>query len=188
MKIAVLGGTFDPPHIGHALIAEQVLEKRSDIEEVWLVPAAQHHWKPTEVSARHRMEMLKLIGSSKIVLSDIEILRGGVSYTVDTAREIKEKFGYEVYWLIGSDIIPEFHKWKKADELSRLTKFLVFPRNTYEIPKDLPPGFEAIPAEGLITSNISSALVRARLKKGLPIKHLVPQEIEEYIKKNNLYK
>ena len=144
MKIAILGGRFDPPHIGHFLVAQQVLELRKDIDKILLIPAFTHQWKPILASPQDRVEMLKSFLGPKIEISDIEIKRGGISYSIDTIRVIKKQTKADIYWIVGSDILSEFHRWKKADELLKISTFLIFPRDPHALPKEIPQGFEAI--------------------------------------------
>lgn len=187
MKIAVLGGRFDPPHIGHFLVAEQILEFREDIDKVLLVPAFQHQWKPIIATPKDRLEMLKSFVMPGIEISDIEIKRGGISYSIDTIKTLKKQTGAEISWIVGSDILGEFHKWKKAKDLLKIATFLIFPRDPHALPKAIPEGFEVIRSEKLLTTNFSSTLVRERIKMGKSIKHLVPEIVEEYIMEHNLY-
>ena len=186
MNIAILGGRFDPIHNGHLWVAEQVLEKRSDIDEVWIIPAAHHQWKSVVASNKDRLEMVNLVTNEKIKVSDIEIQRGGISYTVDTVKEIKQ-MGHTVFWVVGADIVHEFPKWEKADELLNLATFLVFPRDPYALPSALPKGFELITGEELIVTNLSSTVIRNRIKQGKTMHHFVPENVERYIKEKRLY-
>lgn len=187
MKIAILGGRFDPPHIGHHLIASQVLGIRPDIDKILLVPAFRHNWKPIVASPQDRIEMLKSLTGDKIEISDIEIKRGGISYMIDTIKALKKETGAKIFLIIGSDIIPEFYKWEKPKELVKEATFLVFPRDPYELPHKLPEGFELIESPDLLVTNLSSSAIRHRIKQKKSIKYLVPGEVERYIKKNKLY-
>lgn len=187
MKIGILGGRFDPPHIGHWLIAKQVLEKKPEIDEVWFMPAFRHQWKKIVANPKDRIAMLNFLKNNRIKISGIEVNRKGISYSIDTIREIKKKYSHKIYWIIGSDILSEFNRWEKREELTKLATFLVFPRDPYAIPKNLPEGFEYLSGKNLITTNLSSTLVRERIKKHLPITYLVPKGVEEYIIKNKLY-
>ncbi len=186
MKIAVMGGRFDPPHLGHLWIAKQVLEKRPELDELWFVPAYKHQWKDSAASPQDRLVMLQTYQAHKIKVSDIEIKREGISYSLDTITHIKQ-LGHEVFWVVGSDIVAEFNRWEKADRLSELATFLVFPRDPYHLPTSLPKGFEVVDNKDLITTNISSTLIRNRIKRGESIADFVTKEIEDYIIKNNLY-
>ena len=188
MKLAIFGGRFDPPHLGHLWVAKQVLDFVPDITEVILMPAFQHQWKETQVSWKQRLEMVSLITNSRITSSDIEMKRKGVSYSIDTIREIRKERNAEVAWIIGSDIVSEFHRWEKSKELFREAEFLVFPRDPYHIPKDVRKEFKILKHPNLVTSNLSSTIVRKRIKEGLSISNFVPDEVEAYINKNSLYK
>ena len=188
MRIAILGGRFDPPHIGHFLIAQQTLELIPHIDRLLLVPAATHQWKPTEASEKDRLTMLAPFAKGKIEISDTEIKRGGISYSIDTIRHVKQQTKAEIFWIVGSDILSEFDRWEKKDELTRLATFLVFPRDPYHLPKRLPKGFTLVKSPDLLSTNISSTVIRNRIKAGKSISHLVPRETEEYIIKHELYK
>ncbi|MBI2074378.1 MAG: nicotinate-nicotinamide nucleotide adenylyltransferase, partial [Candidatus Levybacteria bacterium] len=120
MKIAVLGGSFDPPHIGHYLVIRQILDLRNDIGKILLVPAFQHQWKPSFASIENRLTMTKSLLQEKTEISKIEIDRKGISYTIDTIRELKKLAQAQIYWVVGSDIILEFQKWEKREELINL--------------------------------------------------------------------
>ena len=187
MNIAVLGGTFDPPHIGHYLIARQVLEIVGDIDKLLLMPSSQHQWKPTIASASDRVAMLTPFCEGKIELSDIELKRTGVSYTLDTIAQLKKQVDGKIYWLIGSDILSEYDRWENKENLAQLTTFLVFPRDPYHLPETLPEGFMLVGSPDLITTNLSSTIIRDRIKEGKSIRSLVLPETEEYIKQNQLY-
>lgn len=188
MKIAVLGGSFDPPHLGHYLVTRQILEVRPDIDKILLMPAFQHQWKPIQASVKNRMQMLKSLSNNKIEISEIEIKRRGVSYTIDTVKEIKKRTDSFIYWIVGSDILSEFDRWEKTDQLVALTTFLVFPRDPYHVPENVPKGFEVLNDKNLITTNISSTAIRKRIKEKKSINYLVPKEIEKYIIKQGLYR
>ncbi|MDO8639736.1 MAG: nicotinate (nicotinamide) nucleotide adenylyltransferase [bacterium] len=188
MKIAILGGSFDPPHLGHYLVVKQVLDFRPDIEKILLIPTFKHQWKPSFTSVSDRMAMLKPFLDEKAELSDIELKREGVSYTIDTAKELKKQTNASLCWIIGSDILSEFHRWKRTEELLKIVKFIVFPRDPYHLPKNVPNGFEVLRDKSLITMNISSTVIRERVKTGKSIKYLVPKGVEEYIIKNKLYR
>ncbi|HSX40613.1 MAG TPA: nicotinate (nicotinamide) nucleotide adenylyltransferase [Candidatus Saccharimonadales bacterium] len=188
MNIAVLGGSFDPPHIGHYFVLKQILELRPDIDKILLMPVYQHQWKPVQASITDRLNMLACLTNERVEISDIEIKRKGISYTKDTVKEIKKQTKANVYWVVGSDIVAEYEKWDNTDDLFDFTTFLVFPRDPYHIPQNLPKGFEIIDDKNLITTNISSTVIRNRIKVEKAISYLVPKEVEAYIQKNGLYK
>lgn len=188
MKIAVLGGSFDPPHTGHYFVTRQILELRPDIDKILLMPAYQHQWKPIQATIKDRLNMLKSLENGKIKISDVEIKRKGISYTIDTVKEIKKTTNAFIYWIVGSDILSEFNRWEKTNELLSLTTFLVFPRDPYHTPKNLPKGFELLKYKNLITTNISSTQIRKRIEEKKSISYLVPREVERYISRKKLYK
>lgn len=187
MNIAVLGGSFDPPHIGHYFVIQQILELRKEIDKILLVPAYQHQWKPAFASIEHRISMLQYFVNNRIEISDVEIKRKGISYTIDTIKELKAQTGGELYWIVGSDIIYEFERWQRKEELIKEAHFLVFPRDPYHLPKKLPQGFECVQDKYLITTNISSTTIRQRIKTGKDISYLVPEKVEKYIIQHKLY-
>lgn len=188
MNIAILGGRFDPPHIGHLWVAQQVLDYGPSIDEVWLIPAAHHQWKPIEASGEERMKMLQAYVMPRMHISNMELKRNGISYTIDTVREIKEYLHHAIYWIVGADIVSEFSRWEKTDELTRLATFLVFPRDPYTIPPTLPTGFVSIFHPNLIVSSLSSTVIRQRVREGRSLRGFVLPKVEEYIKEKGLYK
>lgn len=188
MTIAILGGRFDPPHVGHSWVIEQVLNTRPDIDQVWVVPAHQHQWKATYASSHDRLAMTRFLAHERIRVSDMEIARGGISYSVDTVKAIKKKFNYTIYWIVGADIVTEFARWEKAQELSKVVTFLVFPRDPYQLPPTLPPGFVLLSNPDLVVSNLSSTTIRKWIGEGKSIHGFVPDGVEKYIKEHELYK
>ncbi len=190
-KLGILGGTFDPIHVGHLVLAEQVREKLQ-LEQVVFIPSASppHKTEHQLSSAAHRFEMTKLAleGNSHFSVSNIELEREGLSYTVETLRKLKELYqGSEIYFLTGSDVLDEITTWKDPDEIYRLAKIVIGVR----------PGFDQFDPEHHFAKksvvvritgvDISSTQIREKVAKGQSIKYLVPSEVEEYIRKNNLY-
>lgn len=187
MKIAILGGRFDPIHTGHILIARQVLEFDPSIEKVVFVPANEHHWKSIAASPKDRTGMINLVLESKMEVSDIEIKRKGISYSIDTVKYFNKEKNTQIYWIIGSDIVSEFDRWKDSKDLLEQATFLVFPRDPYSLPQKLPKGFKIVDLPNLQVSNFSSTLIRKRIKDKKTIKDMVPEIVESYIMENNLY-
>ena len=100
---------------------------------------------------------------------------------------MKTQTGAQIYWVVGSDILPEFHRWERAKDLVKKATFLVFPRDPNNLPKEIPKGFEMIKTKDLLIANISSTIIRQRIKDGKSIRYLVPEPVGKYIKKNKLY-
>lgn len=187
MKIAVLGGRFDPIHVGHLLIARQVLEFDPTIDKVIFVPAYQHQWKPIAASPKDRLTMIKSVLEGGMEVSDIELKRKGVSYSIDTIKAFKKETGAQIYWIVGSDILSEFHRWERTEELVKEATFLVFPRDPYDLPKNLPKGFKLVKSPTLQVANFSSTVIRQRIKDKKTIKYLVADKVEKYIREHKLY-
>ena len=191
VRIAILGGSFDPPHLGHLLVAQQTLDF-AKIDEVWLMPCFFHPFDKKITSGQKRLEMcqsaIEEFNNRKIRVSDFEIRLKKKSYTIETILILKKTFKSDhFFWLIGSDNLSSFKKWKDWQKLLTETKFLVFPRIDYPLTK-IPQGFTLIKSKRLISSNLSSEAVRMRVKNGLSIKGLVTTVVEEYISRNRLYK
>ena len=184
MKIAVLGGRFDPPHLGHLKIAEEVLKKRPDIDKFLFMPVYKHPWTKVIASSEDRIAMLRSVLQDKTDVSEIEINNKTVR-TIDSLKILKKELGADFFWIIGSDILYELHRWKDPEKLTHFATFLVYPRPGYPISQKLPKGFEKIDSPSLF--DISSTTIREKVKKGESIKGLVPWKVEEYIIKHNLY-
>ena len=129
-KIACLGFSAYPPHVGHLDLAKFVL-RYGRVDEIWLIPCAKHRFKRSLLPARHRWAMTRLMERPKIKACDIELRRGGTSYTIDTIRELKQRYPtYTFLWIIGSDIVVNwsYRRWNKWRALSHLATFLVVER------------------------------------------------------------
>jgi nicotinate-nucleotide adenylyltransferase len=187
MKIGILGGSFDPPHIGHLLVARQTREIFG-LDEVWLMPYFAHNWDKNVASASDRLAMAKMLEEEGIRASDVEIVSGHKNYTIETVAVLKRLFQHNFYWIVGSDILSEFKRWKEADQLTKEVKFLVFPRTGHDLTAPLPPGFTIVNSPELATSNFSSTLIRKRLAKGLSVSGLIPGPVLDYIHLHGLYK
>lgn len=198
MKIAVFGGSFDPPHLGHILTASQVKE-RLKMDEVWLMPCYSHSFAKKLSSWKIRLEMTKSINISDIKASDFEVERQGVSYTIDTMDLLKKKYpSHEFFWLLSSDQLPVFQKYKDWQQIISRHKLVVFPRESLSVSesnvkkylglKALPENITIVNHGDLIVINISSSYIRQRVKNGLSISYFVTPEVEEIIKRNGLYK
>jgi nicotinate-nucleotide adenylyltransferase len=188
-RIGIFGGSFDPVHIGHLLVAWAAREE-TGLDRMIFVPASLSPFKrdqpPTESGVRLRMLRLALAGLDWCSVSEMEIRRGGVSYAVDTLRELARQHpGAELFYLIGEDNVPKLAEWRESESLMKLARFLVIPR----------PGTMASQGEGDPRLDrlrgwpiqISSSEIRRRVRDGLPIGHLVPAGVAEAIHNNRLY-
>jgi nicotinate-nucleotide adenylyltransferase len=186
MKIGILGGAFNPPHIGHLVLATQILE-RVKLDKVFFIPTnISPHKESENVSADDRLKMVQLAVSDNKAFKvlDLEIKRGGVSYTIDTIKELKSKYpGDEFYLIIGSDLANNFSSWKDSKELDRIAKIVVAQRDNY--PLKIENDFIVV---NITQIDLSSSQIRELIKKEKPIDKLVPAKVLDYIKKHKLYK
>lgn len=186
MNIAVLGGTFDPPHFGHLLVARQVLEHVPTVDEVWLLPDNTNPDKRVFASAKDRSAMARLLVEPRITVSDIDIKRGGETYTIDTIHELKQNTENTYMWLFGSDLVQQMKQWEQYEEIISEVAFIIFPRPDYPV-SDIPKNTTVLPENKLLIANYSSTSIRERVAKGLSIKGLVPDDVSDYIDKHKLY-
>jgi len=186
MKIGILGGTFNPPHMGHLVLAQEVLD-RLKFDKIFFIPTNIPPHKDNEgIEAKHRLAMVKLAiaQNQSFELIDAEIKRGGVSYTVDTLRQLKEEFGSdEFYLIVGSDLANDFSSWKEPLALKKLAKIVVASRDKYPLKKE-----DDFIILDIIQINISSSQIRDLVKKGHCIRYLVPQTVASYIEELKLYR
>ena len=188
-RIGLFGGSFDPVHLGHLLVAEAAREELA-LSRLFFIPAAQSPFKPerkpTASVMRMRLLRLALAGKTWCEIDDQEIKRGGTSYTVDTLRDYARRFeGAPLFYLIGSDHIAQLLQWRDAPELARLAEFVALPRpGQGEAP--FPAPFRGRTLKGF-PLGVSSSQIRARVKAGLPIEPLVPAAVAETIRNNGLY-
>jgi nicotinate-nucleotide adenylyltransferase len=193
MKIGIFGGTFNPPHYGHLIVAEFIREEVG-LDKIIFIPCSIPPHKQNDeylsqiASPEHRFEMVKLAitGNKFFEVSDIEINRGGVSYTIDTVNYFVSNFPEEkFYLLIGADQFAEFHTWRKPDEIVQKVNLIVFNRPGFVIPKTEFSKFATFIT--IPNIEISASTIRKRIRHGKSIKYLVPPAVEEYILANKLY-
>jgi nicotinate-nucleotide adenylyltransferase len=188
-RIGLFGGSFDPVHLGHLLVAQAALEELN-LARLYFIPAAQSPFKPDSQPApapeRLRLLRLALAGNVNCELDDREIRRGGISYSVDTLTEYARRFpGAELFYLIGADNVVNLPQWREAAGLARLAEFVAIPRPG-EPPVAFPPPFRGRMLQGF-PFGVSSSQIRERVKAGLPIDHLVPPLVAEAIRNYRLY-
>jgi len=188
-RIALFGGSFDPVHHGHLLVALAAFEELS-LERIFFVPAAQSPFKPEikpgPPELRARMLRLALVGQTRYEIDDQEIRRGGTSYTIDTVRNYRRRFPQaEIFYLIGADHIPQLHKWRATEELASTLEFVAIPRPG-EDARTAPVGFRVRTLRGF-PLGLSSSQIRDRVRAGKTIDHLVPAAVAETIRNSRLY-
>jgi nicotinate-nucleotide adenylyltransferase len=188
-QLGLFGGSFDPVHYGHLLVAQAAREELG-LDRLFFIPAAQSPFKPeqqpTPPEERIRLLRLALAGASWATIDQQEIRRGGISYSIDTARDYVRRFpGERLFYLIGADHVEQLPKWREGAELARLLEFVVIPRAGQTTPS-FPSPFRGRILEGF-PSAISSSRIRARVKQGQSIENLVPGPVAEAIRNNRLY-
>lgn len=184
-RIGILGGTFDPPHIGHLLIAEEV-RMALDLEEIWFIPSyKQPHKEQSLTLAKHRIQMVKraIEGNSYFRINTIEVDRLGQSYTFDTMKAlIKEYPTVHFFFIIGGDMVEYLPHWKNIEQLIDLVTFVGIKRYGYTLQTSYPIVEVDIPR-----IEISSTLIRSRLLAGQTVHYLIPDRVYIYIKEKRLY-
>ena len=192
MNIGFLGGSFDPVHFGHLIAAQDVLEQFK-LDRLFLVPAAQAPLKPSDVqsTSADRLTMLRaaIEWDRRLEISDYELTKGGVSYTVDSVRHFRTQFsGARLFWIIGGDQLPLLHKWKDIRELAQMIEFIFLerPKHPTKPHADI-PGLVLHRCDGHLIE-ISSSELRQRVKQGLSLHYFCPQKVIAYIEQNKLYR
>jgi nicotinate-nucleotide adenylyltransferase len=194
MKLGIYGGSFNPVHLGHLLVARAAIEELG-LERLFFVPAAQSPFKPENKPApdhlRLRWLRLALAGCPDWEVDAQELHLGGTSYTIETLRHFNQKFpGAELFYLIGADNAAKLNEWREAAELATLAEFVVMPRpggNSTASPSSCAPPFRGRVLKGF-PFGVSSSEIRARVKAGLPIDNLVPAAVAEAIRSAQAYR
>jgi nicotinate-nucleotide adenylyltransferase len=185
-KIGIYGGTFDPIHHGHLILAREAVESLG-LDKVIFVPAAisPHKMARTATAQEVRVEMLQVAveGEAKFMLDLCEIRRGGTSYTIDTVEEIRQREGAaEYFFLLGDDNLTQLETWHRFNELRRLVEFVVLSRGNLEA-QEIRPRYRVIHRQ----INISATDIRNRVATGRSIRYLVPPAVEEIIRRRQIY-
>ncbi len=188
-RIGLFGGSFNPVHLGHLLVAQAAREELG-LSRIHFLPVAQSPFKPgaTLAPAMERLRLLRLAlaGQTDSEVDDQEIRRGGVSYTIDTVQDYVSRFpGVELYYLIGADHVAQLPAWRDAAELAGLVEFVIIPRPGQTV-TPVPAPFRGRTLFGF-PLGVSSSQIRERVRAGLPIDLLVGPAVAEAIRNNRLY-
>ena len=197
MNIGVLGGTFDPIHMGHLVVAEEARIKL-ELREVLLVPAGQPWLKLDRniTAAVHRVEMVRraIADNPHFKLCALEVERPGPSYTVDTLTMLRKQLGSEAsfFFILGRDTLAELPLWKEPEKLVQLCRLVVAPRlgsrDLKHLEAAVPGLLDKVIQLDMPVIGISSSGIRQRIAQGLPIRYLVPSVVETYIREQRIYR
>ena len=195
MRLGLLGGTFDPPHVGHLLAAVDALEALA-LDRLVLVPSGQQPLKVGEVTATpaQRLAMVRLLAGDQpsLAVDPIEIERGGLSFTVDTLAAYADRYpSAERFFLVGADVLTTFDKWREPERVLALARLVVLRRaveggRPVAVPRG-PAGAEPLelPTRRV---DVSSTEVRARVRAGRSVRGFVPEAVAAYIASEALYR
>ena len=191
LKIGILGGSFDPVHFGHLIIARDVLEQM-ELDRLFFVPAARVPLKANapQASDAKRLAMLEIAieDDPRFGVLDLELRSGGVSYTFNTVRALRKRWPTDqLYWIIGADQLMQLDRWYSIRKLAAWISFISIDRPGYPNtpPKSL-PALKLLPVKAH-SLDISSSEIRSRVARGLSIRYLLPDKIAVYIEDHNLY-
>ena len=193
MKTCLFGGTFDPPHFGHLIVAQTIFEAKH-FDKIVFVPAhIPPHKKERKISSvAFRLEMLKIatMDNPNFEISDIELKRGGISYSLETIHTYKEQTGLDredLYYLIGSDSLKQFQTWQNPKAILEECQLIVAIRPGFR-PSDIPNWILAkVQFANIPRIEISSTQIRARWVEDKTIRYMVTQPVWTYINKHNIY-
>jgi nicotinate-nucleotide adenylyltransferase len=188
-----MGGTFNPPHLGHLICAEEVYD-HFKFDKIIFIPNARppHKNKSGVIDPQHRymMTYLTIKDNPHFEISRVELDRSGHSYSIETIKEFRRIYesDTEFYWIIGADSILEMNIWKDVDELLTLCNFIAINRPGYDLNKADPRYLDKVTFFKVTGVDISASEIRRRVRQGQSFKYLVTSDVEDYIYKNGLYK
>lgn len=193
MKTCLFGGTFDPPHFGHLIVAQTIFEAEHFDKIVFIPAHIPPHKKGKKISSLElRLEMLKIAikDNPNFEISDIEIKRGGISYSLETIRDYKDQTELsrdELFYLIGSDSLKLFYAWENPKAILKECQLIVAIRPGFR-PSDIPNWILAkVQFANIPRIEISSSQIRARWIEDKTIRYMVTQPVWEFINENNIY-
>jgi nicotinate-nucleotide adenylyltransferase len=192
VRLGLFGGSFDPPHVGHLLVAQDAYEALR-LDQLLVIPAAQQPLKgANQTPATHRLAMAQACfgGIAGIEVNPVEIQRGGLSFMVDTVDEMRRRFsGALIHLLVGEDVVPTLSKWREPDRLLAMVQLVVLTRDS--------GAADAVPQKGQVAHairlatrrvDVSSTEIRARVRDGRSLSGFVPESVATYIASTGLYR
>ena len=189
MRIGILGGSFDPIHNGHLALARES-QRQFDLQKILFVPTLipPHKVKDSALSpapVRARIVELAIQGQKDWELCDIELKRQGISYTVDTLRELHKEYPQgKFFFIAGADSFHDLKQWKEPDQIMKLSEWIVAPRPSYGLPAQMPPGFHKLQ---IAPMSISATELRQKIEQGREVSEWIPEKVLEYLKRMNIY-
>ena len=199
MRVGILGGTFDPVHVGHLIIAEEALSRLA-LDQLLFIPAGQPWLKADQPlsEAEHRLKMVELAIASnpRLGVSRIEVDRAGPTYTIDTLEQLKRDLGEDaqLYFILGLDALEQFHRWEQPERIIELCELAIASRPGYQNSRILDEQLGRFPKLGSKINfvaapvmDISGSSIRLRASEGRSIKYRVPEAVERYIRQHSLY-
>ncbi|ANE47267.1 nicotinic acid mononucleotide adenylyltransferase [Paenibacillus swuensis] len=193
MRIGIMGGTFNPIHLGHLIAAQRACEGM-ELDQIWFMPTHTPPHKPapagTTPEQRRDMVQLAVSGSNRFCVSDAELRREGVSYSYDTVCRLQQDHPDDrFYYIVGADMIQFLPKWYRIDELATRIGFIGLQRKGYSasleaLPENIRAAVTLVPMPVI---ELSSTEIRERRAKGKPVTYLVPANVERYMEENGLY-
>lgn len=192
MKIGIFGGTFDPPHVGHLIVADEVRSELK-LDAILFIPAKRspHKLDRKPAPAAKRLKLLSLAtrDTPHFIISELELRRGGISYTVDTLEKLHRKNPKDEFFLIiGMDNLRSFHTWRSPDKIIGLASVVVMTRagvRRIRVPRALKKRTILCAVPDI---DVSSSDIRKRIREGKAFRHLVPPQVYAFIKRHRMYK
>lgn len=186
MKVAILGGSFDPIQNAHIKLIKTVLQRKI-VDEVWIIPCKSHPFDKNLAEAKHRVEMIKIAieNLKNVKICGVELKSKGKNFTLKTIRKLKQRYNHEFSFIIGSDILNDISNWYKSRLLFDEARFIIFLRKGYRLKKV--QGMNVIATIRENPSSISSSETRNRIRQSKSIPGLVQGKVSTYIKRERLY-
>lgn len=196
IKVGIMGGTFDPIHIGHLILAMEAINYKN-LDEVWFIPTGNPNFKQDKnvTDKQKRFEMVKIAtqNNKKFNVCDYEINKNGVTYSWETMKYLRENYDYDFYFIMGEDSLMSVETWENAEDFLKNTKILACIRRQEEMSK-LDVKIDDLKSKGYFTEkiptsfiDISSTKIREKVQTNQDFRYFVPNQVFEYIVRNKLY-